>query len=306
MTARQLLLAFALPVLTSNLVLAEAQCPAGITPVRYHSLGLSQIGISVAINHSGPYEFLVDTGAPLTMMEPSLAEELQLTPQASIGVISVANYAKAQLVIPDAIDAGTVSVSKPLVAVEGLGQIHANNPQVRGILGLNFLGRFDLLIDYAHKFLCLDEAKQMQAAVRGEHVPVQAQPDRQSDLPYTQPLLLSAHLPGDKAQGTLLRLDSGSNAPVLFSSREEQPAWMLRGRATQGGVTGNGGALSFAATAATEVKIGAHTVRQIAFLAPTSSGRRFDAGGEDGLLPASLFKRVYISYADKFVILDPH
>jgi hypothetical protein len=268
MTACRLFLSFALPVFTSHLVFVEAQCPAGITPVRYHSLGLSQIGISASVNHSGPYEFLVDTGTQITIIEPSLAEELKLKPQASIGVISVSNHAKSVLVIPEVIEAGGNSVNQPLVAIQELGQIQRMNPQIRGILGETFLARFDLLIDYAHRILCLDDTKGMRQQIAGEHLPLVAQPVRQSDLPYTQPMLISVHVYGDGAKGTILRLDLGTNAPVLFASRLEQPAWMMRNHGFHGSVTGNGGNVALVAMPAQEVKLGSHTVRQIAFYTP--------------------------------------
>jgi hypothetical protein len=264
------------------------------------------MGIPVTINHTGPYEFLVDTGAQLTIIEPSLAEQLQLTQQASIGVISVSNYAKSALVIPDLIESGPQVVHQPLMAVQGLGQIKASNPQIRGILGETFLAHFDLLIDYAHKILCLGETKEMQQQLQGERLPLVPQPDRQSDLPYTQPLLVSVHLPGDGRRGTILRLDSGTNAPLLFASRQEQPSWILRSRTVQGNVAGSGHAMRLAALPSQEVKLGAHMVRQITFLTPVTDGDTFaGAGGEDGLLPTSLFKRVFISYSGQFAMLEP-
>lgn len=306
MNAYQLVFTFALPVFTSNVVFAEAQCPAGVTPVRYHSLGLSQIGTAVFVNHSGPYEFLVDTGAQITIIEPSLAEELQLKPQASIGVISVSKYAKASLTIPELVEAGGASAKQPLVAIQALGQIQHGNPQIRGILGETFLARFDLLIDYVHKSLCLDGTRNMQQQMTGEHMPLLEQQGRQSDLPYTQPVLISVHLRGDGAKGTILRLDSGTNAPVLFAGRQERPEWMMRNSGTRGSVAGNGTGITLAITPAQEVKFGSHVVRQIAFFTPVGPGETLaGAGGEDGLLPTSLFKRVFISYVDGFAILDP-
>ena len=54
-----------------------------------------------------------------------------------------------------------------------------------------------------------------------------------------------------------------------------------------------------------EVRIGSRVLREIAFLVPAGAGRRVIGAGEDGLLPTALFKRVFISYSDHFVIFDP-
>jgi predicted aspartyl protease len=40
-----------------------------------------QIVLAVSINRSGPYDFLLDTGTQITMIDPSLADELQLDTQ---------------------------------------------------------------------------------------------------------------------------------------------------------------------------------------------------------------------------------
>src|SRR3974377_942941 len=128
MTIRQLIFSSLLSLLTPAVVLAEAQCPGNVTPVRYQSLERSQIAIFVKVNGSGPYEFMVDTGAQITIMEPSLAAELKLQPAGSIGVVAVANYAHAELVAPEVIEAGPYAVHQPLVAVQGLAQIQALNP----------------------------------------------------------------------------------------------------------------------------------------------------------------------------------
>ena len=54
-----------------------------------------------------------------------------------------------------------------------------------------------------------------------------------------------------------------------------------------------------------DVRIGSRVLHEISFLAPASIERRTIGAGEDGLLPAALFKRVFISYSDHFVIFDP-
>lgn len=41
--------------------------------------------VAVSINHSGPYNFLLDTGTEMTMVDPALAAELHLNTQGSAG-----------------------------------------------------------------------------------------------------------------------------------------------------------------------------------------------------------------------------
>jgi hypothetical protein len=146
------------------------------------------------INQTGPYEFMVDTGSQLTIIESELASQVHLRPEVSIGILAVAGYSKAQLVVPDVVQAGPHSVGKLLVAVRDFTDVHRVYPGLRGILGENFLARFDLLIDYRQKMLCLDEGARMRQELRGEHVNLERHMEGQSDLPFTQPYLVSVHL----------------------------------------------------------------------------------------------------------------
>ena len=177
MITRQLLLSIGLALLTASVVSGEARCPGNVETIRYHSLDHSQIAVSVTVNRTGPYEFLVDTGSQVTIIEPSLAAELELKPQGDIDVSAVGNHSQTELVIPDLIEVGPFAVRRPLVVVESLAQIQARDPKIRGLLGGSFLGHFDVLIDYAHKLLCFDETNKLRQNVQGEHVAVVQQSD---------------------------------------------------------------------------------------------------------------------------------
>ena len=191
------------------------------------------------------------------------------------------------------------------MVVESLAQIQALHPKIRGLLGGSFLGHFDLLIDYAHKLLCFDESKQMRQNVQGEHVAVIQQSDGVQNLPFPHRLLIPAHLAGGDSRDVLLMLDSESNVPLLYTSNLKSPAWLLRDHIRTGAIAGNGSQIALTVLPPEEVRIGSRVTRQVAFLLPASTGRKVIGAGEDGLLPTALFKRVFISYADHFVIFAP-
>ena len=113
---------------------------------------------------------MVDTGSQVTVIDPSLAIELGLQPQGKVGLITVASYAQASLTVLDTLEADSHTVEKPFAIVQDLGPIQAADPRIRGVLGENFLAHFDLLIDYGHKLLCLDETDAMRESVRGERI----------------------------------------------------------------------------------------------------------------------------------------
>src|SRR5258707_13097818 len=78
------LAAITLPTLHSQI-----RCPGNAASIRFRLIQRSRIIVPVTINHTGPYEFLVDTGTGSTIVDPSLATELHLKTQGSAEVFGV-------------------------------------------------------------------------------------------------------------------------------------------------------------------------------------------------------------------------
>jgi hypothetical protein len=260
------------------------------------------MAINVTVNHAGPYEFTVDTGSQITIIEPSLAAELQLESKGATSVIAAQRRAPAGLVSPEVIEAGPYAVHRPLVAVESLAQFQALYPGMRGILGEDFLMGFDLLIDRGKKILCLDPTTEMRRNVRGEQVFVVRRGEG-DDTRIAKRILVPVHFWGQKSRKNL-RLDSGASAAILFANPHEGEPWVQRAKAQSAHVVG-GSTVSFKRLQPQKIRIGNHVVSDIAFAIPISSKQDVVFPGEDGLLPTSLFKRVFISYSGGFVVLDP-
>ena len=286
-------------LLTSVVVFGENQCPGNVVSVQYHPLPHSHIGISTMINGSGPYEFMVDTGAQITVVDPGLAEELKLEVTGSLNIVTVASKVAVPLVSPRTVDVGPVYIRGIQMAVEDLGPIQADYPRLRGILGNNFLSRFDLLIDNGHRVLCFDDARRIQQSLRGERLPILLNPGSNSGS-AAQAVLVSVHLPDDGKAGSVFRLDSGSNVPLLYADHHSKSSAPV-----QGSTIGKQAQFVYAYTPERNVRIGEQKEMQIAFATPSGKGRLYSKTGEDGVLPTALFKRVFISTADHFVIFDP-
>jgi hypothetical protein len=244
----------------------------------------------------------VDTGSQVTVIDPSLALELDLKPQGTVGLISVASFAQASVTVLDRLEAGSNVVEKPLVVVQDLGQIQAADSRIRGVLGENFLAHFDLLIDYGGKLLCLDETSAMRESVHGEHIPLVSPQDPASELPFTERLVVSVHLSGAGTRPTLLQLDSGSDGLILYARREETKLRLL---ATLQGDNVNKAQQAFAVLPPQDMRIGSRTLSRVSFVTPLRPGKDLPGRQEDGLLPTLLFQRVFISASDHYVVFDP-
>jgi hypothetical protein len=283
---------------------AEPHCPGNVASLRLRLVQRSQIIVPVTINHSGPYDFLVDTGAQVTTVDPALATELHLKIEGTTGFVGVGFRTRPSFARLDLLEAGLHAIANPLVVVQNLDQLQAADPNIRGILGGNFLGHFDVLIDYAHSMLCLDETKVMQSQVKGKHIALVTPLDPQDRVLSTEQLIIPVHLSGGGIRQLLLLLDSGTNVPFLYDPGKYLAPGLsvsahLRNRSADGVER------AFTVLPPQDMQIGILAFRQISFVTLAGTGKDVPKVEVDGLLPTVLFQRVYISYADRFVVLEP-
>jgi Aspartyl protease len=298
-----LLVYVTLATVTLPALQAESHCPAGIVSVTPRLVQRALILIPVRVNQKGPFDFMVDTGSQVTVVDPSLAQELGLKPQGKVGLVSVASYAQASVTVLDTLEAASHAVEKPFVIVQDLGQIQAADPRIRGVLGENFLAHFDLLIDYAHKFLCLDETGAMRESVRGEHIPLVASQHPEKEVPFMERLVISVHLSGAGTRQILLQLDSGSDGLILYAGNVANSG--LLKQATLQGDNVSKAQRAFAVLPPQDMRIGTRTLNQVYFVTPLSVGNDVPKQVTDGVLPTVLFRRVFISGADHYVVFEP-
>jgi hypothetical protein len=259
----------------------------------------------VTLDNSGPYDFVVDTGAQITTIDPKLAAELHPRPLGETHVIGVGTYSRAAYGQLASIAAGTSSVKEPLVLVQDLSQVQQADPRIRGILGQNFLEHFDLLIDYEHRLLCLDETRQMQGAVKGERIALTPPRNAEGYNTFILPMVVAIRVSGISDRSLLLELDSGIDVPLLFECGKEVPRVKTFG-GNQGRRQVDEVAQAFAVLMPQDLRVGGHFFRQISFVTPVAAGKEIPVKPDvDGVLPTALFRRAFISYADRFAVLEP-
>lgn len=281
----------------------ETRCPGNVASIRPRFVEHSIVIVPVTVNDSGPYDFVLDTAAQVTTIDPSLADELHFKLEGTVGVTGAGFFTRASYARPKLLRAGEHVIYSPLVLVHSLGQIQISDRRVRGILGENFLEHFDLLIDYDHVIVCLDNAKELQHNVKGKHLALVDAPRPESVMPFTQPLILTVDLPGNSARTLLLQLDSGVNAPVLFDASTLGPLHTgdkpLRSRGT------DGVSHAYVVLPPKDIQVGPHRLQHVSFVAPAVKSDAIPRSGIDGMLPTALFRSVFISYEDRFAVLEP-
>jgi hypothetical protein len=281
---------------------AEQRCPANVASLPFRFVHRSQIIVPAMIDRTGPHDFLVDTGTEITLIDPSLAAELQLKSQDEARVLAVGFQTRASFSHLELIEVGPHVVANHQVVVRKLDL--GADMHIRGILGANFLGHFDVLIDNEHKMLCLDNTRAMQIVVKGKHIAL-VTPTALTDGGGSRgSLLLAVHLSSIGSRPLLFKLDSGSNAQFLYDPAKYLNVGLSGSRLIQGQSL-DGIVRTFALLPPQEMRIGNIIFPQITFSTLLGTNRDGFSGEVDGLLPTNLFRSVYIGYADRFVVLVP-
>jgi hypothetical protein len=296
--------AASLATLAFSALHAEPRCPGNLASLALRRIQDDLIVVRVRINRTGPYDFLIDTGSQITTIDPVLASDLHLRIEGTTGVSGVATQSRNAFAFLDLIEVGSHSVPQSLAVIQDIAELKAADPRMRGILGENFLSRFDLLIDNRQQILCLDESRTLAQAVKGEHIPLEQPHGPRDDLPFTRPMIVAVRLTTADVPPVLLRLDSGSNTALLYAA---QPR-LLRASVSRAPVLKrvvNGVEQAFAVLRAQDILVGASPVRQVSFVIPVNGVGSGPSPREDGLLPTSAFERVFISYSKNYAAFDP-
>lgn len=290
---------FAFLVLSATMVpalTAETRCPGNVASLPFRLVNSHQMIVAVSVNHSGPYNFLLDTGMQITTVDASLAAELHLEPKGEAVVAGAGTRQSASMAQLDMLEAGSHAVPNQKVLVYDLRNLH-----IQGILGEDFLEHFDMLIDNVHGLLCLDNSSAMRADVKGPHTALVNPEEVVDGVELPNLIILQARL-SDATRPVRLMLDSGANGAVLFNTSEYLAPPQRR---YLQGIGVDGRQLIFSALPPQDVKIGALKLGGVPFVSLAGTQKDSRAKGFDGVMTFGLFRRVFIAHADHFAVLEP-
>src|ERR1700757_4622601 len=120
MTTFKWLASFVLAATTVPALPAKTHCPGNVASVPLRVLNGYKMIVAISIDHSGPYEFLLDTGTQTTVVDPSLVAELGLTTQGKNEIAGLGFQTSASSVHLDLLEAGSHSVADITVLVYSL------------------------------------------------------------------------------------------------------------------------------------------------------------------------------------------
>jgi predicted aspartyl protease len=250
--------------------------------------------VAVKLNGVGPYDFMVDTGATVTVVDTALFEELGLHAEGSSRIVSSAGTTNQVLTRVKEIsldnlsvqDITVVSMQSPLKGSDYCG--------VRGILGENFLRHFDILFDNQHRTMTLDAADGLAASLMGERLPILFPPLPREDENRIRPMI-SANLEGYGPARLLL--DSGAADLVLL-----QWGSQLSGSGDTRVTMVNGSLICESTN--TTVHLGKRKMSGLPMVLCQGAAVK-PSKESDGTLPTAVFKQIFISHAGSYAIINP-
>jgi predicted aspartyl protease len=248
------------------------------------------IVVSVMANGGGPFDFVLDTGADTTIVDPSIAPELSLVPLERVQQTTLANIQTLTRGLLRSLSVGTAQVENLGVLVHDLGELRKLDPHIEGIAGQDFLSHFNYLLDYRKHVVRIELATEIRDAIAGDPVPVEGSGNR---------MIVASEAQSRGHAKLSLLLDSGANSVVLMRAASQA----LRPVIQESGLeTTSSGQVGLQVGRVNTLTVGSQQFHDIAVALPASEPAERIG---DGLLPTALFQTLYVNNRQGFVVFNP-
>jgi len=254
--------------------------------------------VEVSVDGAGPYPFVLDTGATVTMVTGQLLQALNIAPTRSEVIASSFGESRQQQVSPRSLAVAGLGADNIEIDMLDAGQLGILEGHAQGILGENFLKHFDVLIDNDRHTLTLDRTNRLAQSLAGERLALSLG-DRSSEGLTPDRLIVALRAPSLVERSMLFLVDSGTNTAIVYPLKNET----LFSRGVASGRIDSLNRNQTCRLARTPLTIGSQTYRQVMIaICENMTHNNID---NDGLLPTRLFRRLFICHRNKYVIANP-
>jgi predicted aspartyl protease len=259
--------------------------------IRFRLVHDTVIVVSLMANDQGPFDFVLDTGTNSTVVDPQLGRRLSLTAADHIRLITVAREMTVDRSSIRTLSMGSANAKDVEVLVQDLSELRKVDSHIVGLLGQNFLGQFNYLIDYKRHSIRIEQGDELRSAIHGDHTPVEMNEGM---------MLVPSELQSKNQAKFRLLLDSGANYLTLFRTASLE----LEKTLPSGDWNSNTGSAENGVKTSRlkSLTIGAEQFRNITVALPVVPAGQERA--EDGSLPSALFHSIYINNREKFVVFN--
>ena len=140
-------------VLALFTVVANAQTAPTCVPIKvvnHHTIVL------IKVNGSGPFSFLLDTGAQSTLVDADLYKAAHLVKVGDAMLAGIGNSGTAAAIAHVSISVGGQTVTDVKAIEYDMTKVQGpDDARMFGVIGQNFLENFTVTIDYKHSCLSL-------------------------------------------------------------------------------------------------------------------------------------------------------
>jgi predicted aspartyl protease len=264
-------------------------------PIECKFLRGNLILVPVLVDGVGPYDFLLDTGTNTSLVHGEFARQLGLRPVDRVEIVGVAGGRILPRSLVSRVEVGDAAASNIEMLWSDLGHLRTLAPQARGILGQNFLSRFDYAIDYRAGRVEFGSQCVVRPEPRGQQFAFDLIEGR---------MVVDVPVSGAANRPLRFVLDAGATHAVLFGDAARRFARRAADESPPSAqLTTDFGSKEVTLGRIDRLLIGRDRISLPVALLPTSNA---DAGrAEDGLLPLGIFRSVYVNNRAGYVILNP-
>jgi predicted aspartyl protease len=270
---------------------------AGVSPsiqaqaeMRFRLVHNTLIVVSVMANGVGPFDFVFDTGADTTIVDPSVAPKLSLV---SLDHVEQTTLAGAQTLTRAklrTLSIGSVQAESIPVLVQDLAELRKLDSNIEGIAAQNFLSHFNYILDYHSRVIRFEQANEIRNTIQGDQVPLEASNNR---------MLVASEAQSRNHAKLHLLLDSGANSVVLLRTASQT---LNLPKQESGLETTSTGQVGLEVARVRELVVGSEQFHDMEVALPAADPAERIG---DGLLPTAFFHALYVNNHDGFVIFNP-
>lgn len=139
---------------------APADSAAGEVPFQEAGAHDAAIIVPVRVNGTGPFRFVLDTGATLTCIDRALADSLGVREMEGVSGMGagIGGTGRMSILEIDSLAVGAARVEQLPTCALDLAHLSEVGLDVDGLLGLNFLEAFRVTLDFERDVLILQGA----------------------------------------------------------------------------------------------------------------------------------------------------
>jgi hypothetical protein len=255
--------------------------------------------VQVTLNGKGPYDFILDTGSNYTAVQRKVLAELSVPLDDGVSIdTGMSGVIHEHTTTIESMSVGGLTVQQMSVGTMDSTVLSQNHHRISGILGESFLKHFDILLDNEKKVLVLDRTSRLANSLAGDRLPFSRYGVRDG-IRTLDRIVVELNIPRYRQQSLRCLVDSGASSPFLLPERSEASRLQVLAHPS-GLVTLNGdGCIE----AGIPLIVGGSDLRTTEFFSCRNMTR--EAADTDCLLPTHLFKKIFVSHANSYLIVNP-